>query len=382
MDKKQLTQALKVLKHSTDARSTIECLKQVRMTQKAAMLTLQTTNLDTLTRATLSHYVGGAEYDVLIDFKQLEAIAKAAPAGDITLEYSADGDFMAIYSDDRRVKVPLSDDKPADVWPEPLEVDAAIGTNVSSEFFKALKTVSYAMSKEEIRYYLNGVCLEREPNNHTFRLIATDGHRMQNATFANEDCTSPLQPIGRFKSSAGFDGDACIIPSATVKQWLALGIENARLAASSDARRVELLSNTGGIYYQVISKLVDGNFPDWRRVSPDSSQAVAFSVTYSKKALITAIKTLNSLSDERSKPLWFEFNASGDCTIANAMTSQPASASHDYDGEGYKIGFNGRYLLESVQAVEGDEVTLYFNRASSNSPIAIEGGGVLMPMRV
>lgn len=380
MDKKQLTHALKVLKHSTVARSTIDCLQQVRLTQKAATLTLQTTNLDTVTKATLPHYAGGAEYDVLMGFKQLEAITKAAPAGDITLEYSAAGEFMAIYSDGRRVRVQLSEDKPAEVWPEPLEVDASLGTNVTREFFKALKTVSYAMSNEETRYYLNGVCLEREPDNSTLRLIATDGHRMQHITFINDDCTSPLQPIG--KHSVGFNGEACIIPSATVKQWLALGIDNARLAASSDARRIELLANTGGIFYQIVSKLIDGNFPDWRRVSPDSSQKAAFSTTYSKKALIAAIKTLNSLSDERTRPLWFEFTASGDCTIANAMTSQPASASLDYSGEGYKIGFNGRYLLESVQAVDGEEVTLYFKRESNNSPIAIDGGGVLMPMRV
>lgn len=121
---------------------------------------------------------------------------------------------------------------------------------------RAIKAASYAMSSEETRYYLKGVCLEISAA-HGVLAIATDGHRLiamqaapgNDGTVPGFDMPNPLE---------------IIIPADTVKR---LKI-NKRF---SDG----ILRHMGGLQWQIdhdgqiwAFQPIDGSFPAWRRVLP------------------------------------------------------------------------------------------------------------------
>ena len=113
---------------------------------------------------------------------------------------------------------------------------------------RLLGLVQYAMAQQDIRYYLNGLLMVVEGGE--LKLVATDGHRLAFAAM-------PL--------TANLPRQEAIVPRKTV-------VELAKLLADSDDEvRVELAATQAGFSFgsiELVSKLIDGKFPDYTRVIP------------------------------------------------------------------------------------------------------------------
>ncbi len=228
----------------------------------------------------------------------------------------------------------------------------------------------FAISTEETRYYLNGIYLHAAEANDTpvLRAVATDGHRLARAEI-------PL-PEG----ASGIPG--VIVPRKTVNEVRKL-LEEAEgeiEVALSDTRIRFVIGDV-----VLVSKLIDGTFPDYERVIPTSNSKI---LAVDCRIFREAVDRVSTISSEKSRAVKLSLN--GDTMVLSATSADAGTATEEievrYDAEPMEIGFNSRYLLDITQQIEGETVEIAL--ADPTAPTLIRDLTdasalyVLMPMRV
>lgn len=236
----------------------------------------------------------------------------------------------------------------------------------ASGLSRLISKVSFAMSTEETRYYLNGIYFHVADGK--LRGVATDGHRM-----ARFDLPLP----------DGADGmPGVIIPRKTI-------VELAKLLGDVDGDVTVEVSWTkirfslGSMV--LLSKLIEGTFPDYDRVTPKGNNKL---VSVSKAEISKAVDRVGIMATDRGgKAVKMSFSP-GTLTL-EVSNSDHGTATEDLPVGGdleFEIGFNTRYLLDVVSQADSDEVEFAFNDAGSPSLVRDAKGSdslyVLMPMRV
>jgi DNA polymerase-3 subunit beta len=139
-------------------------------------------------------------------------------------------------------------------------------------------------SKEDVRYYLNGVCIEVAPDG--AYIVATDGHRM----FAvREPCEGLVPRLGN---------KCYIVPRAALESILKTSKGDSMLVRPSDDGKTAVLE-FGGV--SATCTLIDGRFPDWRRVIPAKDQS-GMAGQFNGDYMADCVK-VGKLLDTRSKAL-------------------------------------------------------------------------------
>ncbi|OIO74559.1 MAG: DNA polymerase III subunit beta [Gallionellaceae bacterium CG1_02_56_997] len=227
-----------------------------------------------------------------------------------------------------------------------------------------LGSIQYAMAQQDVRYYLNGVLLGVEGNK--LKAVATDGHRLAyNAITIEADLAK--QEI--------------IIPRKAV-------MELAKLLADDDSAielefsDQQLKTSFSGI--QLITKLIEGKFPDYQRVIPDYSNHLSMNRTLVQQALQRAA----ILSNEKFRGVRFVLTEKNLSVISSNSEQEEAQVEieTDYHGEAIDIGFNVNYLLDGLNSINSEQAIFSFGSPNSSilitSPDNQEFRYVVMPMRI
>jgi DNA polymerase III subunit beta len=243
IDRAALLRPLGILtKRIIEHRNTIPILANVAMLLTGNVLRIMGTNLDQQLSAELD-CAGESDGAFTVSAHTLFDLIKRAKTGAL-VSFVHDGERVTINSGRATNTLPTL---PIDNFPV---LQAPIGGNqftLSAEYARDLRAVSPAISKNESRYYLNGVHLEASAGR--MFIVATDGH--------NLGCVDRAAPIG-------IEGMAdSIIPRQAIAALLyATGKTPAPLSVHLDARKVQF--DIEGM--TITSKLIDGTFPDWRRL--------------------------------------------------------------------------------------------------------------------
>lgn len=230
---------------------------------------------------------------------------------------------------------------------------------------KHLALVQYAMAQQDIRYYLNGLLLVA--GNRQLKLVATDGHRLAYTALALESDV-PAQEV--------------IVPRKTV-------IELGKLMGDvDDPVKVEVSGSQVAFSFgtvELVSKLVDGKFPDYTRVIPTTHKN---RLVVERETLKQALGRAAILSNEKFRGVRWVLTQDS-LRIVSSNTEQEEAVEEleiQYKGDGLDIGFNVTYLLDVLNNVSGSEVSASFGDASSSALIEFgtepEFKYVVMPMRI
>lgn len=231
---------------------------------------------------------------------------------------------------------------------------------------KLIDKTSFAMAQQDVRYFLNGMLLE--VNESQIRAVATDGHRL--ALCAAE--TTSNQKAGQ----------QVIVPRKGV-------IELQRLVGDSVGDiTITLGSNhlsakTGD--YRLMTKLVDGKFPDYQRVIPRNGDKI---VLADRLELRQALNRTAILSNEKFRGIRLALQAGNVLLSANNPEQEEAeeTVSVDYKGEPLEVGFNVGYLLDVLGVLESDQVRLTLFDGNSSALLEDPGDDgsvyVVMPMKL
>jgi DNA polymerase-3 subunit beta len=235
----------------------------------------------------------------------------------------------------------------------------------ASDLNKLITRTKFSMSPEENRHNLNGIYFHKEESH----LIAasTDGHRLS---------TSRI-PLEVKESIQGM-----IISKKTVfemKKLLDTFQKDIVVAFS-----INMVQFAFGDVI-LISKLVDGVFPDYRRVIPEMSGDF-FKVN--RNAFSGVIDRLSVISDDKLRSIKLELNRG--TLFFNVANNRVGSGndelSVEYSGQNWSAGFNVNYLLDVAQTLQGEMLKVYVKE--SLAPILIvdesepESQFVVMPMRI
>lgn len=228
-----------------------------------------------------------------------------------------------------------------------------------------LGMVQYAMAQQDIRYYLNGLLMVVEDKQ--LKLVATDGHRLAYAAMALESAL-PRQEV--------------IVPRKTVIELGKL------LADSEDPVEVELSAaqaafRFGGV--ELVSKLVDGKFPDYARVIPTQHKNT---LRVEREVLRQSLLRAAILSNEKFRGVRWVLTDSSLKIVSSNAEQEEAQEELDvqYAGDALDIGFNVNYLLDVLNNIQGAEVECLFGDAASSTLFQFasepEFRYVVMPMRI
>jgi DNA polymerase-3 subunit beta len=243
-------------------------------------------------------------------------------------------------------------------------------TLTAAELRSLIDRTRFAISTEETRYYLNGIYLHATKNDEVpvIRAVATDGHRL-----ARVEMVLP-------EGAAGMPG--IIVPRKTVLELRKLideGEAEVYLALSDTKIRCTIGEAA------LISKLIDGTFPDYDRVIPANNDKI---LEVETKHFAEAVDRVSTISTERSRAVKLAIERGS--LVVSATSPENGTAVEElevrYQNTPLEIGFNSRYLLDITEQIEGDGAQFAMSDAASPTIVRDSADStalyVLMPMRV
>jgi DNA polymerase-3 subunit beta len=228
----------------------------------------------------------------------------------------------------------------------------------------------FAISTEETRYYLNGVYFHtaQGADGRVLRCVATDGHRL-----ARIDAPLP--------DGAG-DMPGVIVPRKTVGELRKL-LDDDEMMIQVSVSETKIRFATPAV--TLTSKVIDGTFPDYGRVIPQSNPR---RLEVDAAEFARAVDRVATVSSERSRAVKMILE---DDRLLLSVNAPDAGAADEelpvaYADEKLEIGFNAKYLLEIANQVDRENAVFLFNSAAD--PTLMREGNdesavyVVMPMRV
>ncbi len=228
-----------------------------------------------------------------------------------------------------------------------------------------LKQVEFAMAQQDIRYYLNGLLFEVVANR--LNIVGTDGHRL---SFTSTELKQ------------NYDKQDVILPRKTVIELIKL------LDDSDEDVQIELASNQVNFsfnHFKLISKVIDGKFPDYNRVIPAGHQN---SFTVDRVGVLSAMQRASILSNEKYRGIRMVLSNNNLKLISTNSDQEEAEEELEinYAGDNLDIGFNVTYLIDVLNNTSSEQATFSFADANSSCLITVPNNNdykyVVMPMRI
>lgn len=339
VDRDVLADAVAWTSRAVPARPPVPVLAGVRITADATgEVTLASFDYEVSARGTFAADVDQAG-EVLVSGRLLKEIANALPHKPVDLELS--GSKVSVTCGASRFTLATM---PVDQYPALPELPEHSGTIDGSEFQRAVAQVTVAASRDETLPILTGVRMEIEGSR--ISLLATDRYRLA------------LRELS-WKPSAADASAVALVRARTLNDTAkALGAGEVTVALSS-GQGVDLVGfEAAGL--TTTSLLMDGDYPQVRRLFPDESPITAVVKTTD---LIEATRRV-SLVAERNSSVRLAF-AEGEVTL-DAGQSDDAQASEalecELDGDPITVAFNPQYLLDGLGALSAEYVQLGFTQ--------------------
>ncbi len=238
----------------------------------------------------------------------------------------------------------------------------------NNRFLNLLNKTRISISNDDTRHYLNGIFLHlTEAHGRNFLTgVATDSHRLSSSSLEvdNKDFTS------------------LILPRKTVFQLCSLLSETSeQLTMQTGENRIKF--TLGKI--KLISKVIDGKFPDYKKVVPTSNDKI---LKVSAKDFINSIERVASVSLDRKEGVKLVINKDNVQLSVNSANSGEGNEKieAEFSSDNLNISFNSKYLIDIASEIE--DKNLKINLKDSVSPVLIEDLSdknsyyVIMPMKI
>lgn len=229
-----------------------------------------------------------------------------------------------------------------------------------------IERTQFAMAQQDVRYYLNGTLLEVDA--HRVRTVATDGHRLA---------------LSEVETSTGVgERLQVIVPRKAVLELQRL------LDATEEPAKLKIGATQIEVDLDVVrltTKLIDGRFPDYERVVPESGDK---KLQADREMVKRALARTAILSNEKFRGV--RLTIEGSKLSLQTHNPEHEEAEEDlevgYEGAPIEIGFNVNYLLDALGALGSEQFVMELKNADSSGLIHaaddLSSKYVVMPMRL
>ncbi|MBL8429225.1 MAG: DNA polymerase III subunit beta [Dechloromonas sp.] len=346
-----------------ERRHTLPILSNVLLEKKGDRLTLLATDIEIQITTSTEGAGGDGDGAVTVGARKLQEILRSLP----------DTTEVSLVLEDKRLLVRGGKSRfslqtlPADDFPRMTvnEGETKQFSMSQKAFRQLISKTQYSMAAQDVRYYLNGLLLLVEGKE--LRAVATDGHRLAYAS-VEIDTDLPRQEM--------------ILPRKTVLELNRLLLDN------DDALNITLTPNQVRFAFGsvvLVSKLIDGKFPDYERVVPATLKN---HMKVGRQTLMQAMQRAAILTNEKFRGVRVVLGENSLKLIAANAEQEEAveEIEVDYNGDAIDVGFNVGYLLDVLNNIHADEIQWSFNDANSSALITLPGNDrfkyVVMPMRI
>jgi len=357
--KEALLEGLQRIQNVVSSRATLPVLSNALLEATESGLRLTTTDLEVGIRCSIEAKVERPGSTTL-PARRLAAIVRELPSSEVVIEVDAKNvasircgaSFFKIYG------LPQEEFPTFPTFGEPKTF-----TLKQSELKDGLRKTSYAISSDETRYVLNGILFSLVDNKLT--LVATDGRRL--ALFDSDiefpksherDFILPTKAVTELQRLLGEEGDVTISTSDNLASF---ELNGALLA----------------------SKLVEGNYPNYRQVIPAEAKE---RITLEREAFLICVRRVSLLSSDKTSSVRLNFTKNNLDITANTPEVGEAkeSLAINYRGKDISIAFNPEFLMDPLRNLPNDEVFLELIDEMSPGVVKIQSPFlyVIMPMRV
>jgi DNA polymerase III subunit beta len=231
-----------------------------------------------------------------------------------------------------------------------------------------LRKTSFAVSTDESRYVLNGILISLKE--HKLTMVATDGRRL---ALADEDVDVSEKSQGEF-----------IVPAKAVNELNRLLQDKGDIEIKyTENQAAFALKDEKGSSVLIISKLIEGNYPNYRQVIPAETKE---RIALGREEFLHALKRAEIMTSDKQNSVKLSFTKNNLAITANSPDVGEAreTLAINYKGKEMAIAFNPGYVIEPLNALNNDEVFLELIDELSPGVLKINGPFlyVVMPMRL
>lgn len=353
-----------------ERKQTMPILSNVLIETRDTDLIVTATDLEIEISARVPQSVQSESGEITVGARKLLDLLKALPDQstlDVTLPQPGKMQLQAGRSRYQLQTLP-GDDFPRGAATEGVQHTLTLP---QKDLRRLLVLTKFAMGQQDVRFYLNGVQLLLEDDQ--LRAIATDGHRLCLASQA---------------VTASPDKYEVILPRKTVDELV-------RLLQDTDAEvKLEWLGRQIRFTFgdiAILSKIIDGKFPDYRRAIP---QGLIKYAEVNRAQFTQTLQRAAILANEKFRGVRINFQPNLMKLACTNLDQEEAQEELEmvYEGEAVEIGFNITYILDVLQHLESERIRFNFNDAASSALIAplVEDAVqqqqdyryVIMPMRI
>jgi DNA polymerase-3 subunit beta len=233
------------------------------------------------------------------------------------------------------------------------------------DFKDMIDQTIFAVSDDETRYFMNGVCFEKVEDK--IIMVATDGRR--------------LAYISKSADSSIKDFSGVIIPPKILNILAKRAGNEGPVSISVTDKTIFIKFGS----YSLSSTLLEGQFPNYRRVIPEN-QENSFSIN--RQETLDALRRVSLLVEQKSRRIYMGLNPgimavySEDSDLGTAREEIPCK----YDGPEISIALNYHYIEEPFKAMEEEEINIKFGdpaKAITVQPVPERDlFHIIMPMQI
>jgi DNA polymerase-3 subunit beta len=367
--KEEILKGLQRIQGVVEKKNTMPILSNMLLTAEANSVEIVATDLEIGLRG---RYAADVEKTgaVTVSAKKMYEIVRELPADDVQIRVEdSNSNWVKILSGQSQFKLV---GLPKDEYPALPDVAEEGMIVIDGDILRdMIKKTLYSVGENDARYVLNGlfVHMTQAKGGLNIRMVGTDGHRLSmidrivDAKHREESVIIPKKAMMELRR---------ILEEDTPQAELRLGF----------SKNHALFKRDGLV---MVSKLIDGNYPNYQQVVPAKSTK---KVIVSKDVFTHAVKRVSILSKEKTNAVKLQLET--ERLVLSTNNPEVGEASEelavDYRGDSVAIGFNSRYLMDVLSAMDRQTIALELNDSLSPCLITEEGDEhykcVVMPMRV
>lgn len=362
IERSHLIKPLQQVSGALGGRPTLPILGNLLLKVEENVLSMTATDLEVelVSKVTLEgDFEAGS---ITVPSRKFLDISRGLP-DDAIITFVLEGDRVQVRSGRSRFSLatlPANDFPNIEDWQSEVEVSLS-----QADLRTLIDKTQFSMANQDVRYYLNGMLFEIDGT--TLRSVATDGHRMA---------------VSQTQLGADFAQKQIIVPRKGVQELVKLmdaPEQPVVLQIGSSNVRAEVNNFT------FTSKLVDGRFPDYRRVLPQSTNKTLIA---SCDELRQAFSRAAILSNEKFRGVRVNLADTEMRITANNPEQEEAEEMLDvtFEGDAIEIGFNVSYVLDVLNTLRCENVRV--SMSDANASALIENADddsamyVVMPIRL
>ena len=298
------------------------------------------------------------ERKIILHGRKLQEILREMDSGEINLEINDN----TLIIKQKKSEFVLGLQNPEE-FPEVKGIEGGEGFNISGKILlEMINKVGFAVSVDETRYVLTGMYLKGIEGK--IVVVGTDGFRMSL-------CQKEIEGLKNFKG--------IIIPKRSINEIERIISEEEEVRITTDEKHVQFSSNM----ITIISRTIEGNFPDYENVIPENNKN---KITIDKESLFKGMKKVSAIIG-RSEPVKISFLKNrAEIEAESDVGRAKEVVDIEYEGEEMSMNFNARFVLDVVSHIEGDKVII--KTPETYGAVIFEGEdgtnykNIIMPIRI